>query len=471
MKITRSTEELKVVLLQTADHTHSLPHLFHTPFESTLTMVPRRFKRNSVMVSVAFTCSLILICILSSFKMEHSSTKAQAAQAKREIELETNAIPKVNPVVPAEKKNASSLEPRKELKLIEISGAFRQAIPQNGGYWNRKQHSLFKQLDSGVRPEGNATEPNRTLCSPASSELLHTNVQDFDSYPPLYQDFLRGMHCRDPSILIDQPNKCSGTDGDGQPFLLFAIKSLPRNFEQRQALRETWGREVTYDGGLKVRTVFLLGTSSPADPDLGQLLHFEARHYGDVLQWDFRDTFYNLTLKENAFLGWALRRCAGASFIFKGDDDVFVNPWAMIDYLRSLEPGKASRLYAGQIVYKASPFRDTKSKYYVPQTFYEGPYPSYAGGGGFLFSGSLVRPLHQLSRHIAHFPIDDVYTGMCFQALGVTPVAHPGFQTFDIREQDRENACAHKGLLLVHKRTPQQVLRLWRYMLSPLLTC
>ncbi|KAG9333083.1 hypothetical protein JZ751_013507 [Albula glossodonta] len=432
-------------------------------------MVLRRFRRSKVVATASLTCAFVLICIFS-LRMEHPSTVG-ATKARAVVEVVTDSAPKVIPVTPNKKKSSRTAKPQPSLSRVVITESFRKAIPQNSAFWNRKQHALLKQLDSAGILLGNDTA-GQSPCSALSLELLKTNIQDFSSYPPLYQDFLQGMDCRDPPILIDQPEKCSLRDGARwQPFLLLAIKSIPRNFERRQAVRDTWGREASYEGGLQVRTVFLLGTSSPGDPNLGELLRFEAQHFGDLLQWDFRDSFYNLTLKENAFLGWASNRCPHAAFIFKGDDDVFMNPKAMIQYLRSLDPVKASKLYMGQVVAQATPFRDSKSKYYVPHTFYDGPYPTYAGGGGFVFSGSLLRPLHLLSHHIASFPIDDVYTGMCFQALGIAPEGHPGFQTFDIRELDRENACAHKGLFLVHQRTPQQVIQLWKHMHSPLLTC
>ncbi|XP_035240155.1 N-acetyllactosaminide beta-1,3-N-acetylglucosaminyltransferase 2, partial [Anguilla anguilla] len=361
-------------------------------------------------------------------------------------------------------------ERRSEAVPISISAGFRQAVPPSSAYWNRRLHALLKLLDSG----GNVTESEAlgwAGCGTTSTEMLVTNIQDFGSYPPLYQGFLQGMECRDPPVLIDQPDKCASDGRKGDIFLLLAIKSVPRNFESRQAVRKTWGREGEYEGGLRVRTVFLLGRSPPEDPDLEALLTFEARYYRDVLQWDFRESFYNLTLKDNAFMGWAARRCPGVAFVFKGDDDVFANTPAMLAYLLSLEPARAAALYAGHVVAKASPFRDAKSKYYVPVSFYEGAYPAYTGGGGFLFSGALVRPLLAVSRFVPFFPIDDVYTGMCFQALGIAPAGHGGFQTFDIREQDRQNACVHRGLLLVHRRSPQQTLRLWKDMHSPLLTC
>lgn len=77
----------------------------------------------------------------------------------------------------------------------------------------------------------------------------------------------------------------------------------------------------------------------------------------------------------------------------------------------------------------------------------------YVGGGGFVLSGALLQPLSSLSRIIPVFPIDDVYTRMRLQAVGVSPEENSGFKTFDI-EEDRENLCVHKNLILVHQRSP-----------------
>lgn len=365
------------------------------------------------------------------------------------------------------KKQTKSVAPFK-LPPLTISNDFRKSVPKNGAFWNRKLHSFLRQLDAA----DNTTDPRKKFhCSPESFELLKMNIQDVNTYPPLYGDFLRGMECRDSPLVINQPDKCALDNEDDQIFLLFAIKSTPKHFERRQAVRETWGREGEYENGLKVRTVFLLGRSSLDDPNLDKLILSESQHYQDLLVWDFHDSFYNLTLKEHVFFKWMLGHCSRVSFIFKGDDDVFANPQAIINHLTSLEPEQASSLYTGQIISEATPLRDPKTKYCVPLTYYEGAYPPYAGGGGFLFSGELLPYLYHVSFYIPFFPIDDVYTGMCFKAIGINPTKHDGFRTFDIREQDRENPCVHKHLLLVHRRTPQQTMRLWRSMHSSMLTC
>ncbi|KAM4627635.1 N-acetyllactosaminide beta-1,3-N-acetylglucosaminyltransferase 2 [Polymixia lowei] len=366
----------------------------------------------------------------------------------------------------------NSVTPSHGIQDISVSEGFRQAIPQSGAYWNRLLHTILKRVDKGEYTSRHSSA-SWSRCREMNQEFLQMNVHDFSAYPVQHQEFLRGLNCRYPPMLIDQPNKCINSEGapDNQTFLLFAIKSSPRNFERRQAVRETWGREGVYQGGLRVRTVFLLGSSSPDEPDLGPLLSFEAKHFGDLLQWDFQESFLNLTLKVHVFLRWSLKNCPRVSFVFSGDDDVFANTPAMLSYLQSLEPSKASRSYVGQVIITASPLRDLKSKYYVPVSFYDGLYPAYAGGGGFLLSGALLQPLYDIADIIPFFPIDDVYTGMCFKALGMSPEAHKGFQTFDVQDQDRENICVHKELILIHQRTPGQIKRLWKGIHSPLLTC
>nr|XP_020470367.1 N-acetyllactosaminide beta-1,3-N-acetylglucosaminyltransferase 2-like [Monopterus albus] len=380
-------------------------------------------------------------------------------------------------------KHKSITIPHPNVYGTSVSEYLRQTIPQNGAYWNRLLYMALKNLDKGE--DLFRHDSHWPHCRETIQELLKINVHDFTSYPILFQNFLQVMNCRYSPVLTSQPNKCISVDKEGanETFLLFAIKSTPGNFEQRQAVRETWGQEGVYmdKGGstsrsqtngnaLRVRTVFLLGGSPLGDPDLGPLLSFEAQHFGDLLQWDFYDSL-NLTLKMNMFLQWTLKQCPHVSFVFSGDDDVFVNTPALLSYLQSLEASKASQLYVGHVISPANPHRDPNSKYYIPLSFYDGPYPAYAGGGGFLFSGALLQPLYSVSRVIPFFPIDDVYIGMCFKALGVSPEAHAGFQTFDVEEHNRENLCVHKNLILVHQRFPQQMKRLWKGIHSPFLTC
>ncbi len=296
---------------------------------------------------------------------------------------------------------------------------------------------------------------------------VSTQISDYNSLPQHFQDFLLHMRCRTYPMLINQPHVC-----DEKPFLLLVIKSLIPHFDRRQAIRETWGRAGVL-ANRTVATVFLLGSTLSVDhfPDLQGMLGHEAELHKDLLQWDYRDTFFNLTLKEVLFLEWFSHNCPHAQFILKGDDDVFVNTLRIIDLLEGLSENKAKDLFIGDVISNAAPHRDRKLKYFVPESVFVGRYPPYAGGGGYLYSGDLALRLYNVSRQVVLYPIDDVYTGMCLKKLGLVPEKHSGFKTFDVEKKYRYNPCIHRSLMLVHSRTPQEMLTIWPWIIHPELDC
>ncbi|CAL8280081.1 unnamed protein product [Merluccius merluccius] len=353
----------------------------------------------------------------------------------------------------------------------------------DGALWNRLQHAWDRQHNPILN--GNATR--RDAAAAAAACPAPDGPADL---PDQMRAFVASMHHRRYRLIVDQPDACGGPNGSlsaGAPSLLIAVKSQVGNFENRQAIRETWGRRGRVQGpggrgAWEVRTVFLLGRQDAGTgphPDLGRLLELENRQHADILQWDFRDTFFNLTLKDLLFWDWVRDRCPAAAFVFKGDDDVLVRTDALLEYLQRRRdehlarrgPGNHSGdppldpdpdLFVGDVIYNARPNREPDTKYYIPESFYRGAYPPYAGGGGVVYSASLVPRLREVSERVQMFPIDDVYLGMCLDRLGVAPGHHPGFLTFDLPRYQRSKPCSYKSVLLVHKRTPRQMLALWR---------
>ncbi|XP_069842806.1 N-acetyllactosaminide beta-1,3-N-acetylglucosaminyltransferase 2-like isoform X1 [Dendropsophus ebraccatus] len=322
--------------------------------------------------------------------------------------------------------------------LHSLAQSLKKLVPNAGAYWNNEQLQLL-----------DLNRPWAWMCSKATAQ-----VKPPEPYSDLLLAFLAQDQCRNHRMIINQPDKCP----HNRTFLLLAIKSSPQNFAQRQAIRDTWGTEKDY-GGKYIRLVFLLGTMPLLD--LSPLLEYENSCSHDLLQWDFADTFFNLTLKDQLFLGWARTYCAKATYILKGDDDVFVRTSNLVQVLSILNNHGHNSLYMGHVVKLAKPYRDPKSKYYIPTSFYMGMYPPYAGGGGYVFSGSLTPWLYLVSHFVFPFPIDDVYTGMCFMALGVKPVAHPGFKTFNTQKKDTLSSCLEKNLILVHQKSPKEMLKMW----------
>lgn len=106
----------------------------------------------------------------------------------------------------------------------------------------------------------------------------------------------------------------SGTK-DG-PQILFLVKTALWNFERRLAIRQTWGSEEQFSNGL-IRTVFLIGKSQ--NHTLQTKVDEEDAKYEDIVQFNYMDTYNNLTLKTISGLKWAVEHCSHASyFAFAG---------------------------------------------------------------------------------------------------------------------------------------------------------
>ncbi|XP_058419692.1 N-acetyllactosaminide beta-1,3-N-acetylglucosaminyltransferase 3 [Diceros bicornis minor] len=313
--------------------------------------------------------------------------------------------------------------------------------------------------------------PPRPPPAPCRANASVAALPAFGGQPRHVRDFLLYKHCRDFPLLQDAPrDKCAPP-----VFLLLVIKSSPRNYERRDLLRRTWGRERQVRGAA-LRRLFLVGTAP--DPleahKVNRLLAMEARAHGDILQWDFHDSFFNLTLKQVLFLRWQETRCPNASFLLNGDDDVFAHTDNMVSYLRDHSPDR--HLFVGHLIRDVGPIRDPWSKYYVPEVVTpEERYPPYCGGGGFLLSRFTAAALRRAARRRELFPIDDVFLGMCLRQEGLAPASHSGVRTAGVGAPSARSSsfdpCFYRELLLVHRFLPYEMLLMWDALSRPNLAC
>ncbi|XP_036383725.1 N-acetyllactosaminide beta-1,3-N-acetylglucosaminyltransferase 4-like [Megalops cyprinoides] len=324
---------------------------------------------------------------------------------------------------------------------------------------------LTRHQPSSSMAKLNTTPPQ--ILSANYECLLNNSLLNIPTHlPEAHRTFLRYKHCRSfPRLLTPRP--C-----DDNLFLLMVIKSTAAQVDRRAALRTTWGQEGVIRGK-KVKLVFLLGRSqdSVKGYPLQRLLEYENRQFGDILQWDFVDSFFNLTLKEIHFLSWFREECQTAQFVLKGDDDVFIHTGNMVEFLEDRNP--SDHLFAGDIITQAYPIRDPKHKYFIPVEMYPNrQYPPYAGGGGYLMSRQMVVGLDRAAQDTDLFPIDDVFVGMCLQKMNVTLVFHDGFRTFGYRQYITPfNPCFYRELMLVHKLNPTEMWTMWSLVNDPDLSC
>lgn len=232
--------------------------------------------------------------------------------------------------------------------------------------------------------------------------------------------------------LLDHADKCAGKD----VLLLIFVKSSPDNTERRNAIRSTWGNETYIQNtlGVTVKVVFALGAIQPTTGWsswsiksgaglLQEQLIQENELHGDLIQKDFLDSFHNLTLKLIMQFHWMHSRCSHARFFMTADDDVFVHTPNLVRYLQDTSRRGVTNFWIGRVHSGAPPVRKKDSKYYVPYEMYPWlAYPDYTAGAGYVVSSDVVDKIYHATLTLnASFYIDDVFMGICANAVEVSP--------------------------------------------------
>ncbi|CAG7785347.1 unnamed protein product, partial [Allacma fusca] len=193
--------------------------------------------------------------------------------------------------------------------------------------------------------------------------------------------------------------------------VIICVASAPGNFEQRRAIRETWGSpsNLLSKG---VRLIFVLGNSG--SENIESSVELEVKNYGDILEEDFVDTYHNLTLKSMAMLKWVNLTCSLSSqntsfapqFILKTDDDIFINVDRMLKVAHDMPHAKM----IGRLTCGATPIADWNSKLYMPKYLYPGKvYPGYLSGTGYMIRANIIPTLLHNSQKTPLIHLEDIY--------------------------------------------------------------
>lgn len=249
--------------------------------------------------------------------------------------------------------------------------------------------------------------------------------------------------------LINQERLCQGNGTDNHRHridYLFLISSAMGNVDRRNAIRDTWGRDVLASTGNRV--AFLLGAGN--DSRLQSAVESEASVHGDVIQEAFFDSYRNVTLKSIMMLRWTTRFCPGARFVVKVDDDTYLNAG---NFFAAMQSRPEDAIY-GKLYQMSQPIRDLTNKWYVTTDEYPGDmYPDYVGGSAYVIGGDVVDALYRATGHVRPFPIEDAYiTGSCAESVGVRRVQVEGFNSLRI-----ESVCEVKRAVTAHYTTAKEM--------------
>ncbi|KAL0190527.1 hypothetical protein M9458_013225 [Cirrhinus mrigala] len=263
----------------------------------------------------------------------------------------------------------------------------------------------------------------------------------------------RALNPHNFKFLINEPNKCESTT----PFLVLLISTNHKEFDARQAIRETWGDENTFTD-VRILTLFLLGYSP--EPVLNQMVEQESQIFHDILVEDFVDSYHNLTLKTLMGMRWVSSFCPNAQYVMKADSDIFVNMDNLVFNLLRPNSKPRRRFFTGRVI-NGGPIRDVHSKWFMPRELYpDSRYPPFCSGTGYVFSGDIAELVYKTSLHTRLLHLEDVYVGLCLRKLGIQPFQNNGFNHWKMTY----SLCRYRKILTVHQISPEEILRIWNDM-------
>lgn len=93
-------------------------------------------------------------------------------------------------------------------------------------------------------------------------------------------------------------------------YLVIYVHTAPGHHSRRQAVRSTWGNATRWStASMPVTLRFVLGRpANDSDHQQRALVDEQAKH-GDLVQLDFVDSYYNMTLKAIGALQWLNDYC------------------------------------------------------------------------------------------------------------------------------------------------------------------
>ncbi|XP_074594711.1 beta-1,3-galactosyltransferase 1-like [Brevipalpus obovatus] len=300
--------------------------------------------------------------------------------------------------------------------------------------------------------------------------------------------------------LIVKPNILS-FDDETSPFfrtkLTVFVTTSEANLDRRKVIRKTWGSWFRKRGH---QVFFVIGkSSSPGAKLRNHLISKEDRNYRDIIQYDFEDSYMNLTLKSLFMLRFFNEAIIGQQqnngkafpqaehYLLKADDDVIFSGQNVLQWINQYHENRqrSSENYGiilGRVSGGKRPIRNPSLYHYVPETVYSSQsYPDFTIGCGYLMNIHAAQSIYRaaiFAHQCPFLPLEDVFlTGICasktvnldsdYEPTKIQLVNSPDFVILSPKEHG--NFCDHLTPNLTmygHRLTPPQILKYGRMLLS-----
>ena len=256
---------------------------------------------------------------------------------------------------------------------------------------------------------------------------------------------------RDPNreFILNPADSICRPNSNKTILLLTFVVIAPHSFEKRMLIRSTWGQTSLFT---EMRLIFAVGMSK--NDTVNKMIVDEFKTFNDIIQKNYTDSYYNLTTKIMMSFKWISKYCNNSKYVLRINDDVVVNTFALIDYLKRIEY-RPNRIF-GWVVHNAWVKRDKNSKFYIPYSvFNRSQYDTYAEGSAYILTNELTSTFYEKSLRF-YVPIfsdwlEDILIGMfakqhnsTFIQIWYAYVPHTQYGSYTI--QDKLKMITNKGV-------------------------
>lgn len=131
-------------------------------------------------------------------------------------------------------------------------------------------------------------------------------------------------------------------------------------FKKRMVIRASWGNASLLDDPLYDLKVFFAVGWWSKDVNVNEKLKREAKIYNDIIQEDFVEDYFNITIKVIGSFKFIAEYCPNTDFVLRINDDMVPNMRHLIDFLSKIKTdngGLAQNMIMGNIMPQSTPYR------------------------------------------------------------------------------------------------------------------
>ena len=181
--------------------------------------------------------------------------------------------------------------------------------------------------------------------------------------------------------------------------VVVGVASDVTNWDRRKTQRNSWAsvsniERVQSEKNVQMAMVFVVGHNQQMSQSEKRSLKREMALYGDVIQGNFLESYFNLTLKVQLLFDWTATHCSEWDFLVKTDDDMYLNLDLLAGYVSTIH--SAEEVFAGKYFLYQKPHRDPSSKWHMARHLYpRSTYPPFCIGALYMLNLRLVLQIHK----------------------------------------------------------------------------